>query len=294
MSHERTPEAATTGTESPVWKSRTWMKASGLLAILMLFLLATGYDDGGSTRVTVTVIGVAALLVIIGANWRTSRQRRVYHRELTEWTAAQAVQAERMRIARELHDLASHGLGTITLRAAAGRVSGEAPGYLQALVDIEETSRQATLELRRMLRLLRGSAGVPVEFHPVEDLSSLPEIISAAEGRRLRVTAEIEDTGNLSAGAQLAICSVVREGLVNASRYAGDALVHVGIARLGGQIRVEIADSGPREGWSRASGAGYGLIGLRERIAVLGGEVETGRRDGGFVLAVTIPGEDAR
>ncbi len=268
------------------------MKASTILVILMLFLLVTGYENAESAGVIVIIIGGVALLVIIAAGWRMSRQRRAYENELVEWSAAQAVAAERMRIARELHDLASHGLGTVTVRAAAGRLTGAVEGYLSTLEDIEEVSRQATLELRRMLRLLRDSAGDPADFQPVEDLDSLPEILADAEARGQQVTADIAKIDNLSAGAQLAICAVVREGLMNVSQHAGNTKVHVSIARVRGEIRVEIVDAGSCGGWRPAPGAGYGLIGLRERIAVLGGSVETGVREVGFALTARIPGEE--
>ncbi len=278
-----------------MWKSRTWINASVALVVLMLILLVTGNTSAESARTTATGIALIAIAVIAGASWSASRQRRAYQRELVEWSTRRAVERERLRIARELHDLASHGLGTITVRAAAGRLQCEASGYLSALEDIEATSRQSTLELRRMLRVLRDPGRSPVAFRPVEDLRDLPSIIAEGESRGLSVRADIAEgpmIAQLSAGAQLAICATVREGLANASQHAGGTSVHLSIAPIEKDILVRIVDAGPVPGWHPARGAGYGLVGLFERIAALGGSVRAEPHSPGFALTVRIPGEE--
>ena len=281
--------------DAPIWTSRTWINASVALVLLMVILLATGHTSAEQARTTVIVIALAAMAIIAGASWRSSRQRRAYQQELVEWSARRAVEIERLRIARELHDLASHGLGTITVRAAAGRLQRDVSGYLRALEDIEETSRRSTLELRRMLRVLREPHQLPAEFRPVEDLRELPLIISDGEARGLSITTDITDEPaieRLSAGAQLAICAAVREGLINASQHAGGTKVHLSIARVEEDILMRVIDQGPVPGWHPARGAGYGLVGLRERIAALGGGVMAERHGRGFALTVRIPAEE--
>lgn len=256
---------------------------------------------------TVAVQGpsaVASLLVIAGAavgaaGWavhRTRTEHAVYEAKLLIWAAAESTSAERLRIARDLHDIVSHGLGLITVRAAATRYGtrGEDLSVAEArtaLADIETASRNATTELRRMLTVLRGQDAASAPFHPVEGLALIPEIVREAEVGGLRTRLTLGPLGEVSQGVQAAVCRVVRESLGNTLRHAGPSDVHVDLFRDRGTIVVKVSDAGPDLAWHAAPGAGLGLLGLRERVVGLGGTLLVGAVGGGFRVTARIPDE---
>jgi signal transduction histidine kinase len=159
---------------------------------------------------------------------------------------------------------------------------------LAAVEDVEVLSRQATLELRRMLETLR-EVDEPAPRRPSDTLASLPEIIAGAQRAGLRVELHQEDLGSVSLGAQLAICAIVREGLGNSARHAGFSRVQVNLSREQDTISITITDDGPSTGWVARPGAGHGLIGLRERVNSLGGTLYAGPHATGFRLEATVP-----
>lgn len=178
------------------------------------------------------------------------------------------------------------------MRAASTRHLPKPPEVGEALTDIEEASRHATAELRRMLTVLREpGAGGPRT--PLENLDALPGIVRAAEAAGLRPRLAAEPLGEVTQGVQVAVCRTVREGLSNTARHAGpssDVLVRV--HRDGSFVVVSVADRGPSTpGWRAVPGAGHGLDGLRERITSLGGTLLAEPVDGGFRLTARIPDE---
>ncbi|MFG3421047.1 sensor histidine kinase [Micromonospora sp. NPDC048063] len=281
-------------TDRPTWRSRAWLVAVAVLAMLALVLMTVGVDNPVSVWGALAVSAGVTALVIAWALARTRSERRHYEEELASWAAEQATQAERLRIARDLHDLASHGLGLITVRAAAARTltgpDGEAE-RANALADIERASRQTTTELRRMLALLR-TAG-PAPLRPADTLDDLPAIVKAANDAGLTVTLGDEEVGDVTAGVQLTVCAVVREALNNTIRHAGPSHARVGIHREADTIIVEVQDAGPRPGWQPQPGAGHGLDGLRERVAALDGSLHAEQADDGWLLTARIPDRGA-
>lgn len=246
---------------------------------------------------------VAGLMLLFAgvALWAVSRLRaeRVEHRAaLAKRDADKAALAERLRLARDLHDIVSHGLGMITVRtAAAAHLHARAPddqALLAALGDVEEISRTATVELRRMLAALRDAAEGPAR-QPTDSLAALPGIVDGARRGGLRVESHQEDLGPVSPGAQATICRVVREGLANTARHAGATRVDVRLARTADAVLVTVEDDGPQDGWAARPGTGLGLVGLREILSSLGGALAAGPRpqvgEGkeGFRLEATIP-----
>ncbi|WP_208646513.1 sensor histidine kinase [Micromonospora noduli] len=198
--------------------------------------------------------------------------------------------AERLRIARDLHDIVSHGLGLITVRAAATRHLPKPAEVEAALTDIEEASRHATAELRRMLTVLREPSAASRRA-PVDNLDDLPGIVHTASLAGLRPRLTIEPLGPVSQGVQVAVCKTVREALSNAARYAGPTDVGVRVYRDGTSVVVTAADTGPVDEWRASPGAGHGLAGLRERVGSLGGTLSTERVDAGFRVTARIPDE---
>lgn len=282
-------------TDRPTWRSRAWSAAFVLLAILALVLSTVGFGDSSSLRVALAVTVAITALVIAWAVSRTRAQRRRYDEELAGWAAERAAQAERLRIARDLHDLASHGLGLITLRATAARTVTGPDGEAErssALTDIENASRQTTTELRRMLTVLRTPGYAPLR--PVDTLVDLPAIVQAANGTGLTATLNVAELGEVSPGVQLTVCAVVREALNNTTRHAGPTQAYVEVARESETIRVQVQDAGPRPGWRAQPGAGHGLNGLRERITVLDGTLHAAPAGDGWSLIARIPDRGQR
>ncbi|HLU44682.1 MAG TPA: histidine kinase [Natronosporangium sp.] len=277
--------------DRPVLRSRVWLVAASLLAGLGFLLLATGTNHPVGTAVILTTVTAGALTVVAWALVNARRQRRAYEDKLTAWAAERAAQAERLRIARELHDLASHGLGLITVRAAAARTVTGAAGdteRIAALTDIERAGRQATTELRRMLAVLRGPGDEP-PLRPAETLDDLPRILDAARSGGVTVTCALADLGEVSASTQLAVCAVVREALANTARHAGPSRAHVTVAREQDAIVVTVTDDGPVPGWMPHSGAGMGLASLHERVSALGGVLHAGRAGRGYRVTARLP-----
>nr|WP_238356858.1 histidine kinase [Kribbella italica] len=233
------------------------------------------------------VITAIAIAVSVWAVIRSRRQRREYEERLTAWAGEQAVQAERLRIARDLHDLVSHGLGLITIRAAVARRAGANPD--SALTDIEQVSRGTTTELRRMLNVLRSADGEPAPLRPAETLEDLPAIVDEARTAGLRVTLDLPALDDVSPGAQLTVCAVVREALNNTLRHCGPTRAHLSVRREDGVLLTSYRDEGPVTGWSAHQGGGHGLTGLHERVTALGGTLDAGPDQGGFAVVARLP-----
>ena len=269
----------------PQWRSRTRPLPAVVLTIAALMLVTAG-AEGTAAVVVPPLVAATAVTVAVWAVFRRRRERADYEQQLTAWAAAEAVLAERLRIAHDLHDVVSHGLGLITVRAAATRHLAKPPEVHAALADIERASRGATAELRRMLSVLREpAAGAPRA--PAEGLDALPGIVRAA-GVRADLT--VGPLGEVAPSVQMAVCQVVREGLDNTARHAGPADVRVTVRGDGASVVVSVADGGPTEpGWQAVPGAGHGLLGLRERVAAVGGALSAERVDGGFRLTARLP-----
>lgn len=276
--------------DKPRWRSGAWLVAGSLLLVLALALSAMGADPPEAALWTTLGAIVAATAVVAWALLRTRSQRRLYEAELAAWAAERATQTERLRIASDLHDLVSHGLGLITVRAAVARTISGHDGESErarALADIERASRDTTTELRRMLTVLRTPGAPPVR--PADTLDDLPAIVDAASSTGIATTLRVADLGDVSAGVQLTVCAVVREAVNNTIRHAGPTRVRVDARREGNVIVVDVQDAGPREPWQPRPGAGHGLPALRERVALLGGTLDVGPSDHGFRLTARIP-----
>ena len=292
------------------------------VGVVTAVAMVTGGAEGRAATVIPALFVAGAVTAAVWAVLRWRADRRAYEQRLTEWAAAEAVQSERLKIARDLHDIVSHGLGLITVRAASTRHLDKPPEVADALTDIEQASRGATAELRRMLTVLRESSA-PQPDHdmppsgrnmlqaggeaprpgwevrqfavapraPVDDLSVLPAIVQAARNAGVRPELTVTELGEVSPGVQLAICQTVREALSNTARHAGPTDVRVVVRRDLQELVVSVADNGPAPGWSHAPGAGHGLLGLHERITALGGTLAARDKGGGFQLTARIPDE---
>ncbi|NGY61591.1 histidine kinase [Lentzea sp. NEAU-D13] len=275
----------------PTRPLRTWLVGGAVLLVLTAALLMVGKNGPGSVVIPVVIVALA----VATTTWtviRSRRQRLAYEARLTSWAAEQAAHHERLRIARELHDIVSHGLGVIVVRAtAARRVRGDGREAErdQALADIERTGREAVAELRRMLSVLRDNGERAAPLRPAQSLADIPAVVEAARATGLRPRLEIADLGDVSPGVQATACAVVREAVTNAARYAGPAEVRIGLVREGDVVVVSIEDGGPPEHWQPLRGAGHGLVGLRERVDALGGELVVHNGERGFHVIARLP-----
>ncbi|MFJ9844373.1 sensor histidine kinase [Kitasatospora sp. NPDC101155] len=265
-------------------------------ALVMTFLvLHMGLVRGNTVGIfTGTHIGSAdgaALLALVAwLGGRSLRQNREHAEALSSRAAAEAVTAERLRIAREMHDTVAHSIGIVALQAgAARRVIDRRPERAkQALGEIEAAGRETLAALRRMLVALRQADGEVSDTAPqgLADLDRLAETTTAA-GVRVEVRREGQQAP-LPTEIDLSAFRIIQESVTNVVRHAEvrDCLVTVG--RTAGELSVEITDRG--RGHGTAPGSGFGLAGLRERVALLHGEFEAGPRpDGGFRVAARLP-----
>jgi signal transduction histidine kinase len=206
-----------------------------------------------------------------------------------------AVVAERVRIARDLHDVVAHHVSVMGVQAgAARRVLDKDPATAsEALRAVEETARDAIGELRGLLGVLRADEPVaePVgTAHP--GLAQLPELVSTARSAGLEVDFGVYgDARPVPDGVALSVYRVAQEALTNVVKHAGARRVDVRVRYLADSLEVEVTDDG-RAG--PVSGAGFGLLGMRERVAVHGGELEAGpRSDAGYRVRAALPTKPA-
>ncbi|MEU1473747.1 sensor histidine kinase [Streptomyces sp. NPDC005760] len=232
---------------------------------------------------------IAAWVVAIVAVSELARTRREqWARDRAERTRAAQRRAdeERLRIARELHDVLAHSISVINVQAGVGLalLDTDPEQARTALTTIKAASKEALGEVRQVLDTLRTPGDAPRA--PAPGLDRLPELVSQAADAGL--TVDVEGTApTLPPGADLAAFRVVQEALTNVVRHSGSRHARVRLDHDGDALRLRIDDDGPATG-TDAGGSGNGLAGMRERAAALGGTIEAGPRPGGGfrVLAV--------
>jgi signal transduction histidine kinase len=208
--------------------------------------------------------------------------------------ARQAVMEERLAIARELHDIVAHAMSVVTVQAGTARMvmDGSPDIAREALSAIEGTSRQALAEMRRLLSVLRDDTAGADLLSPTRGLADLDALVDVAAATGLRV--ELSKQGDpvvLPAGAELAAYRIVQEALTNVCRHARASSASVVVRYQPSEVAVEVTDDGI--GGVPGTG-GHGLVGMRERAALYGGEVEAAPRpEGGFRVRARIPLEVA-
>ncbi|MFG2128668.1 sensor histidine kinase [Streptomyces sp. NPDC048751] len=243
-------------------------------------------------------VGVAGLvLLVIGAAWGvgfTVRGRRAEAAREQRRRSERTLDEERLRIARELHDIVSHNLSLIAVKAGvAGHVAEADPWEARAALKvIEETSRSALAEMRRTLGVLR-TQGAPLE--PAPGLDRLGSLAAEAKRAGVDVDLTVHVMEGLTEGIQLIIYRIVQESLTNAVRHAAPTRCQVRVEADEREIRIDIADEGPPPAPGRAVRelpGGHGLLGMRERAMMYGGSLEAGPRPGGgFAVSVRLPAE---
>jgi signal transduction histidine kinase len=210
-----------------------------------------------------------------------------------ELEARQAVWQERARLARELHDLIGHTVNLMVIQAGAGRrtVSSNPAVAERAFQTIESTGREALDELDRLLGVLRTDEVEP-ELPPLPGLDQVQALADRFEDSGLAVKVSIEGQQvSLPRSLDQSAYRIIQEALTNALRHAGGAIAHVVVRYRDNQLELEVADDGSQshEPQKHAAG-GRGLIGIRERVAMFGGDLDAGPRPGGgFVVRCRFP-----
>jgi signal transduction histidine kinase len=211
-----------------------------------------------------------------------------------ELRAHEAVAEERARIARELHDLVAHNVSVMVVQAGAERhaLGPEQASTREALASIEQAGRQALVEARRLLGMLRRKDDGS-ELEPQPSVDHIDVLVEQIERAGLPVSLAVEgERAPLPAGVDLCAYRIVQEGLTNALKHAGPAHAEVVLRYAPRALDVEVRDDGrgPARANGDGDGAGHGLIGMRERVALYGGALETGARDGGgFEIHAHLP-----
>jgi signal transduction histidine kinase len=303
-----------------LYGSRRAQRASAVAAGVALLVLALPIGLPSAQRgqaVALLVVGVVAWLV-----GNTIRERRGRFVDLEdraarlererELEARRAVAEERLRIARELHDVVAHNLSVVVVQAqAAQRVLDRDTGQARAVIaSIEGTGREALDEMRQLLGVLRGGApdgpsdGEGGELWPQPGLARLGELVEQVRAAGLPVTVRVDGTQRpLGAAADLSAFRIVQEALTNTLKHAGPARAEVLLSYGEHDLELTVSDDGrgaaaalsrDQDRGAGLAGSGHGLVGMRERVALFGGELSAGPRPGGgYQIRARLPLEVA-
>jgi signal transduction histidine kinase len=275
---------------------RTALAGAALAAVLLLSVDVPRLQDGDPLDEVLPGWALVAGVWLFG-RWMRRRGRET--RELAERAevaerdreaaAARAVEEERARIARELHDLVAHSMGVIVIQAQAGQrsIDGDPTTARTALESIERVSRQGLGEMRRLLGLLTGTDAASVAPQP--GLEQLEDLVGQVRAAGLAVELEVHgDLARVPAGVELAGYRIVQEALTNVLKHAAARTAWVRVRVDDRRLDVEVLDDG--EGTSARGGTGRGHVGMRERAALYGGTVEAERlARGGFRVSAVLP-----
>ncbi|GAA0385257.1 sensor histidine kinase [Streptomyces luteireticuli] len=240
------------------------------------------------------------------AYWAQLEERATRLEKEREQQSKMAVAAERARIARELHDVVAHNVSVMVVQAdGAAYVLDSSPETAkQALETISGTGRQALAEMRRLLGVLRSEEGAPAggEYVPQPDLEQIEELVEQVRGAGLPVEYKIEGSARpLPSGVELTAYRIVQEALTNTRKHGGpDVGASVRLTYFDDGLGLLVEDDGrgaQHELYESggADGMGHGLIGMRERVGMIGGTLDAGPRPGGgFRISVLLPAKPGR
>jgi len=240
-----------------------------------------------------------------GGSWLAGRYVRGRRRDASDFerraadlkrereeTAREAVAEERARIARELHDVIAHGVSLMGVQAAAAELmlDVDPERAREPLRSVQDASREAIAELRRLLGVLRDAGDEPSRLPQprLAELDSLVEQLAAA-GLDVELTREGPRTP-LPAGIELSAYRIVQEALTNALKHAGPGHASVLVRRHPGVLEIEVVDDGAADAHAPPGANGHGLVGMRERVALYGGTLEAGPgAAGGYAVRARLP-----
>jgi len=228
---------------------------------------------------------------LLGRMTFNRRRRIVRDREVA---TREAVAAERAAIARELHDVVAHHMSVMVVQAGAARAvnASDPAAAAEALRQIEASGRTGLAEMRRLLEVLKAEENGDGR-EPQPGLARLDELLNSMRASGLPVEAVVEGARRpLPPGVDLSAYRIVQEALTNALRHAGGASARVVVRYEPDALELEIADDGPGPTEDPEASGGHGLIGMRERVQLFGGELDAGpRAGGGFLVRARLPSE---
>jgi signal transduction histidine kinase len=277
--HRRTPDG--------YWPLAAWV------AVIVAHLALPAHHDS-KDQTALVFLGFTAFVWIRGDAVRSGMLEAAREREVR---AAHAVADERTRIARELHDVVSQALGVIVMQAGgAGAVPGLGEEEAKAVLStIEQTGRQAFAEMRRLVGVLRDEDEAAA-LAPQPTTGEIPALIAGLAGAGLEVDLEIEGSQReVPAGVELSAFRIVQEALTNTLKHAGTGHATVRLVWSADRLDVEVSDDGPAADGAvpaqvHPDSGGKGLVGMRERVMLFGGELEAGPvPDGGYRVAARLP-----
>jgi signal transduction histidine kinase len=242
---------------------------------------------------------VAATVTILAAAWAIGTSRRaqlLYEARAAQQATRRAVADERLRIARELHDVITHSMSLITVKASvANYLTDTRPEEVRAaLTVIETTGRGALTEMRRMLGVLRADGDTFTlsdgERAPAPGLDDLAALAEHAAEAGVHVDLDVPTVHDLPDGVALGAYRIVQESLTNVVKHAAPTRCRVRVGLTGQDVLIDVTDAGPGRPAQPAAAGGQGIIGMRERAALFGGEFEAGPRpEGGFRVTARLP-----
>ena len=279
--------------DARIW---AWVSIAAAWAATIAVALALGNDRLTAGRIAATTLGIL-IVVGIAEGIRTRRERTAEFRRRVSQRRQTEVQAERVRIARELHDVLAHSLSQINVQAGVGLhlMEKQPDKAKEALASIKETSKTALDEVRTVLGVLRaeGGADPSAPLVPEPDLSRLPGLAASvtAQGVEVRLDDRLP-AAQVPKPVQLALYRIAQESLTNVTRHAeGATRATISLERRDGVYRLEVRDDGTGTvpGTASESG-GRGVLGMRERAELLGGHLSAGPADGGgFAVVAELP-----
>jgi signal transduction histidine kinase len=277
---------------------------AGLLSVHLAFFVATTWPH-------VAIADLYDLFndwVLLAAAWilgQGVRQRRAHAAELEdraarlererEEQARQAAIQERLRIARELHDVVAHSLSVIGVQAGAARMVLDAdpePTRAKAAVaSIEATANRAMAEMRRALGILRDTEQAGAALAPLPGLDRLPALLDQVRAAGLPVDVRVEGTPqSLATSIDLSLYRIVQEALTNALKHARATHAEVVVCYAAHDVTLEVTDDGRGSSPPTGRSGGAGTIGMEERVALFGGELRVGPRpEGGYAVQARLP-----
>jgi len=268
---------------------REAVAATALVAVLLVvILLADVPRFGPGELLTGFAAFVAATLLGTASQ---SRQHRLDALERQrEEAALRAAADERLRIAQELHDIVAHSLGVIAVQAGVGMhvIDTDPAEAKRSFESISHASRSSLAEIRRLLTVVR-SGQTRAAYIPAPGLSDLPQLVDDVTAAGLPVELDVRvDPDGVPRSVGLAAFRIVQEALTNSMRHAGASRATVRVEYERGGLVVEVSDDG--RGPNGSKSGGHGLVGMRERVAVHGGSLETGSGvAGGFRVLARLP-----
>ncbi|MET7298993.1 histidine kinase [Embleya sp. NPDC005575] len=283
-----------------------WLSRIGLAMVLLGPAVLLGrFPESSDASFRDNVIGFGFLVVLLAIAWvlgDSMRTRRAFYAELEERAtrleferdqqAQIAAAAERARIARELHDVVAHNVSVMVVQAdgAAYAIESSPDQAREALGTIAATGREALAEMRRLLGVLRSQTETEA-YVPQPGVEQLGELVEQVRTAGLNVELRVEGVPvELPQSVALTAYRIVQEALTNTRKHAGpDATATVGVGYGEDGLEMEISDDG-RGAAAPGDGMGHGLVGMRERVAMLGGRLRTGPSvGGGWSVSAILP-----